>query len=207
MCFVGFEKNLLGEVTSTDHLVPASTPEIEPPGSISGRKQPTTTQMAVNSTLKAPQATRDLGMARVDRRAAWLRGEHAEARTTTARSVSLRAPPFASLKWPSLPSISRPPSLSLEYPGSNARYVKSRYFIITVTHHIATLTFLNPAFFLSQVAGVAQEPRRASSRTRFSSLSSFRGSHHDTMNSNEWPSFPWFSPRHYEHPSRHVRTR
>ena len=40
MCFVGFEKNLLGEVTSTDHLVPASTPEIEPPGSISGRKQP-----------------------------------------------------------------------------------------------------------------------------------------------------------------------
>ena len=99
-------------------------------------------------------------MARVDRRAAWLRGEHAEARTTTARSVSLRAPPFASLKWPSLPSISRPPSLSLEYPGSNARYVKSRYFIITVTHHIATLTFSIPAFFLSQVAGVAQEPRR-----------------------------------------------
>ena len=60
-------------------------------------------QMEVGSSLKAPQATRVLGMAWVDRRAAWLRGEHAEARTTTARSVSLRAPPFASKKWPSLP--------------------------------------------------------------------------------------------------------
>ena len=57
MCFVGFEKTLLGEVTSTDHLVPASTPEIEPTGSISGRKQPKKAQMAVISPVEAPQAT------------------------------------------------------------------------------------------------------------------------------------------------------
>ena len=128
----------------------------------SGYNYPKSTQIAVNSTLKAPQATRDLGMARADRSAGWLRGEHAEARTTTARSVSLRAPPFASKKWPSLPSISRPPSLSLEYPGPNARYVQSRCFIITGTHHSLALQSCAPAFFLSQVAGVAQKQSRAS---------------------------------------------
>ena len=61
--------------------------------------------MAVNSTLKAPQATRDLGMARADRSAGWLPGEHAEARTTTARSVSPYAPVFPSWDWASRPFV------------------------------------------------------------------------------------------------------
>ena len=44
-------------------------------------------------------------MARVDRRAAWLPVEHAEARTTMARSISACAPSFPSWKLPSLPSF------------------------------------------------------------------------------------------------------
>ena len=153
--------------------------------------------MAVNSPVKAPQATCDLGVARVDRRAAWLRGEHAEARTTTARSVSLRAPPFASWKWPSLPSISCPPSLSLEYPGPNARYVESGCFIITSTHHSLTLPPGTSLSLCPRSLELTEEEDRASTRTRFPSWWSFqgltaphtrrmnghrpRGSNHDTM--------------------------
>ena len=69
------------------------------------KKTPKSTQMAVNSALKAPQATRDLGMARADRSAGWLPREHAEARTTTAMSVSPYAPVFPSWDWASRPFI------------------------------------------------------------------------------------------------------
>ena len=86
----------------------------------------------------------DLGMARVDRSAAWLRGENAEARSTTARSVSLRAPSFPRWKWPSLPSISRPSSVPVKYRGPNAKYPDSCCSIATTTRHIMTLQSDNP---------------------------------------------------------------
>ena len=113
----------------------------------SGQRHPKSTQIAVNSTLKAPQATRDLGMARADRSAAWLPREHAEARSMTPRSVSARVPPFPSWKWPSPPFRSRPPSVPLEYRGSNARYDQSQCFIITTTRHSLTLPTGNPRSF------------------------------------------------------------
>ena len=67
--------------------------------------------MAVNSPV---------GMARVDRSAAWLRGEHAEARTTTARSVFLRASPFRELEV-ALPSLYFT-SADMHFPTRQARY-------------------------------------------------------------------------------------
>ena len=112
-----------------------------------GQKTSADTQIAVNSPLNAPQATRDLGMARADRSAAWLPREHAEARSMTPRSVSARVPPFPSWKWPSPPFRSRPPSVPLEYRGSNARYDQSQCFIITTTRHSLTLPTGNPRSF------------------------------------------------------------
>ena len=185
MCFVGFEKTLLGEDTSTGHLVPASTPEIEPPGSISGRKQPKKHQMAVNSTLKAPQATRDLGMARADRSAAWRARQHAKSRRATARSVSLRAPPFPSWKWPSLPVIPRTSSLPVEYRGPNAEHPDSRLSIATTTRHSLSIAPRAHAFFLSQVAGAHQKQNRASTRTRFTFCFAFWGAHGTSHPPNE----------------------
>ena len=132
----------------------------------SGHNYPKSTQIAVNSTLKAPQATRDLGMARADRSAAWLPREHAEARSMTPRSVSARVPPFPSWKWPSPPFRSRPPSVPLEYRGSNARYDQSQCFIITTTRHSLTLQSREPAFVTPQVENTHQKQKRVSTRTR-----------------------------------------
>jgi len=50
---------------------------------------PKKAQMAVISPVEAPQATWDLGMAGVARRAAWLPGENAKSRSAAARSVSM----------------------------------------------------------------------------------------------------------------------
>ena len=79
-------------------------------------------------------------------------------------------------------SIPRSPSLSLEYRGTNARYVKSRYFIITVTHHIVTLKSLTVSFFLSQVAWSCP---RTKTRIVANTISLF-------------VIISWFSPRHNE---------
>ena len=95
----------------------------------------------------------------------------------------------------------------VESTDPNAVRPAPRYFIITTTCHSSTLPPGTSRSLCPRSLEPAEDKDRASSRTRKSSLSSFRGSHHDTMNSNAWPSFPWFSPRHYEHPSRHVRTR
>ena len=136
---------------------------------LSGRKQPKKAQMAVISPVKAPQATRDLGMARADRSAAWLPREHAEARSMTPRSVSARVPPFPSWKWPSPPFRSRPPSVPLEYRGSNARYDQSQCFIITTTRHSLTLPTGNPRSFYPRSLELTKNKSRASTRRRFPS--------------------------------------
>ena len=69
MCFVGFSKTLLGEVTSISRRVPASTPEITEISVVSGKKTAPKHPVAVISPLKAPQATRGLGVVQVDRSA------------------------------------------------------------------------------------------------------------------------------------------
>ena len=89
----------------------------------------------------------DLGVTRAVSSAAWFPRELAKPRSATARSVSLCAPPFASWKWPSPPFRSRPPSVPLEYRGSNARYDQSQCFIITTTRHSLTLPTGNPRSF------------------------------------------------------------
>ena len=95
--------------------------------------------MAVISPVEAPQATWDLGMAGVARRAAWLPGENAKPRSATARSVSMCTPPFRSWSDPPFLSFPRPPSVPVEYRGPNAWHVKFRYSIATTTRHILSL--------------------------------------------------------------------
>ena len=133
------------------------------------------------------------------------RAREAEKRDGEVR-FSVR-PCLPELELSALSFILHPPSVPLEYRGMIARHIESRYFITTTTRHSLTLPPGTSRSLCPRSLEPAEDKDRASSRTRKSSLSSFRGSHHDTMNSNEWPSFPWFSPRHYEHPSRHVRTR
>ena len=185
MCFVGFEKTLLGEVTSTDHLVPASTPEIEPTGSISGRKQPKQAQMAVISPVEAPQATWDLGMAGVARRAAWLPGENAKPRSATARSVSMCTPPFRSWSDPPFLSFPRPPSVPVEYRGPNAEHPDSRFSIATTTRHSLTLPTGNPRSFYPRSLELPKNQGRASRRTRFTFCFVFWGAHGTSKPLNE----------------------
>ena len=95
--------------------------------------------MAVISPVEAPQATWDLGMAGVARRAAWLPGENAKPRSATARSVSMCTPPFRSWSDPPFLSFPRPPSVPVEYRGPNAWHVESRCSIATTTRYSLTL--------------------------------------------------------------------
>ena len=142
-------------------------------------------QMAVISPVEAPQATRDLGMARADRSAGWLPGEHAEARTTTARSVSLRAPPFPSWKWPSLPIMPRPSSVPVENRGPNAEHPDSRFSIATTTRHSLTLPTGNPRSFYPRSLELPKNQGRASRRTRFTFCFVFWGAHGTSKPLNE----------------------
>ena len=124
--------------------------------------RPKSTQMAVNSALKAPQATRDLGMARADRSAGWFPGEHAEARTTTARSVSPYAPVFPSWDWASRPFIHvRRLCLCVVCGIPRSECVICRVPLFHrhdhTPHYDSAIRQL--ALFLPQVAGAAQEPR------------------------------------------------
>ena len=145
------------------------------------------------------------GAGRFERGLVSRRAREAEKRDGEVR-FSVR-PCLPELELSALSFILHPPSVPLEYRGMIARHIESRYFITTTTRHSLTLPPGTSRSLCPRSLEPAEDKDRASSRTRKSSLSSFRGSHHDTMNSNEWPSFPWFSPRHYEHPSRHVRTR
>ena len=145
------------------------------------------------------------GVGRFERGLVSRRAREAEKRDGEVR-FSVR-PCLPELELSALSFILHPPSVPLEYRGMIARHIESRYFIATTTRHSLTLPPGTSRSLCPRSLKPAEDKNRASSRTRKSSLSSFRGSHHDTMNSNEWPSFPWFSPRHYEHPSRHVRTR
>ena len=116
----------------------------------------------MDSPVKAPQATGDLGMVRVDRRVAWLPVEHAVARTTMARSNFCARPFLPELEVALPPFLSRPSSVPLEYRGSKAEHPDARCSIGITTRRITTLQSLTPALFLPQVAGAAQEPRRES---------------------------------------------
>ena len=149
----------------------------------------------------------ELGMAEADRSAAWLPREHAEARTTRPRSISLRAPPFASWSDPPFLLFPRPPFVPVKYRGPNAWQLESRCSIPTTTRHILTLQPDNQRSFCPRSLELTEDNHEHRRDRGVPLKCSFRGSHHNTMNSNEWPSFPWFSPRHYEHPPRHVRTR
>ena len=111
--------------------------------------------------MKAPQATRDLGMARADRSAGWLPGEHPEARTTTARSVSPYAPVF-----PSWEVGNGPPVLSFSSAVFVCGIPRSECVICRVPlfhRHEHTPYYdsaiRQPVLLLPQVAGAAQEPR------------------------------------------------
>ena len=99
--------------------------------------------MAVISPVKvkAPQATRDLGMAGVARRAAWLHGENAKSRVEKRDgAVRFYVRPFLPELEVTLPSfIPRPPSVPVEYRGPTARHVECRCSIITSTHYSLTL--------------------------------------------------------------------
>ena len=95
--------------------------------------------MAVISPVEVPQATWDIGMAGADRSAAWFPGELAEARTQDPRSISLRAPPFASWSDPPFLLFPRPPFVPVKYRGPNAWQLESRCSFPTTTRHILTL--------------------------------------------------------------------
>ena len=132
--------------------------------------------------------------------------------SSRGRAARLRGPylrtPLSSRVVISYPCFySRPPSLFVEYPGPNARYVGSRCSIATTIRHIMTLQSDNPLSFCHRSSELPKNQGRASRRTRFLSWCSSTGADGTSPYSYEWPSFPWFSPRHYEHPPRHVRTR
>ena len=129
----------------------------------------------------------DLGIARADRSAAWFRGELAKPRSAMARSVSLCAPPFASWNWPSLSSVSSPPSLSLEYPGPNAVRPAPRYFITTTTRRSLTLPPGTSRSSCPRSLKPAEDKDRASRSGRGASLCSSTDADGMPPCSNEWP--------------------
>ena len=152
--------------------------------------------MAVISPVEAPQATWDLGMAGVARRAAWLPGENAKSRSATARSVSMCTPPFRSWSDPPFLSFPRPPSVPVEYRGPNAWHVESRCSIATTTRHSLTLQPENQRSFCPRSLELtedknahrrdldfplgAQVPALVVRATLPMNDHRFRGSHHGT---------------------------
>ena len=183
-------------MTSTNRRVPASTPETTEISVISGKKTAQKHPFAVISPLKAPQATRDLGMVRVDRSAVWLPGEHAKSRSATARSVSTCTPRFRSWSDPPFLSFPRPASVPVEYRGPNAWHVEFRCSIATTTRHILTLQPENQRSFCPRSLELtedknahrrdldfplgAQVPALTVRATLPMNDHRFRGSHHDT---------------------------
>ena len=152
--------------------------------------------MAVISPVEAPQATWDIGMAGADRSAAWFPGELAEARTQDPRSISLRAPPFASWSDPPFLLFPRPPFVPVKYRGPNAWQLESRCSSPTTTRHILTLQPENQRSFCPRSLELTED-KNAHRRDRGVPLGAqvpalvvratlpmndhlFRGSHHDT---------------------------
>ena len=81
-------------------------------------------------------------MGRSERRLARSRTHEAEQRDVEVRFSVGPYRPELGLGLPSFHS--RPPSLSLKYPGPNVRHVDSRCSIATTTRHMLTLQSGNP---------------------------------------------------------------
>ena len=187
MCFVAASRSRLIEMLRILHYITLrhAFAEIAEISAISGRKQPKKAQMAVISPVEAPQATWDLGMAGVARRAAWLPGENAKPRSATARSVSMCTPPFRSWSDPPFLSFPRPPSVPVEYRGPNAEHPDSRFSIATTTRHSLTLPTGNPRSFYPRSLELPKNQGRASRRTRFTFCFVFWGAHGTSKPLNE----------------------
>ena len=155
--------------------------------------------MAAITPFIAPQATWDLRMARVDRSAAWRARQNAKPRRATARSVSLLALPGPSWDW--VPVLSFTSAVFVcGIPEVRTRGTSSSAVPSPRPH--ATSWRCEPMFVLSicRRSVESAENKGAHRDEHASSLGAQVPALDGTCHTpNEWPSFPWFSPRHYTH--------
>ena len=136
---------------------------------------------------------------RSERQLARSRAHETEQRDVEVRFSVRPCLPELGLGLPSFYSRSRPPSLFMEYPGPNAPYAGSRCSIATTTRQFWRCDPGCDLPICRRSLQASKEQGRASTLTRFSSWCSSTGADGTSPYSYEWPSFSWFSPRHYEH--------